>query len=199
MANLLKKTISFLKQGTRFLGKFKPGYAPFRHIYSTPWPGESENAYSVLQGYLTAHGTPVSLTDVLNILMTSGQLKSSEEIYIHGFAWLKDLRSMNENAVRRVARKFILQWIEHNNKVKIRHKNNSIAFAVMGERITNWIIFFDFFGLSADDSFLKSFYTSLYEQTSCLENAIKKTKDPSNFEKFLNSLITLFFFSGKKP
>lgn len=181
--------MSFLKQHARRLGKFQSGYTPFQHIYSTPWPGEVEHAYSVLRGYLISHGSPVSVIDVLNILMTSDPLESSEEIYIHGFSWLKDLRSMNENAVRRIARKFILQWIEHNKKIKIRHKNNSIAFAVMGERVANWIIFFDFFGLSADEPFLKSFYTSLHEQTIFLENAIKKTKDPAVLSIGLKGLI----------
>lgn len=189
MTNLLERSVYFLKQHANFLGKFKPGHRPFQHIYSTPWPGDIENAYSVLRGYLLIHGTPVSLTEVMNMLVTSDQLKSSEEIYIHGFSWLKDLRSMNENAVRRIARKFILQWIEHNKKIKIRHKDNSIAFAVMGERITNWIIFFDFFGLSADESFLKYFYASLYEQTSFLENALKKIKDSSVLSIGLKGLI----------
>ena len=46
-----------------------------------------------------------------------------------------------------------------------------------------------FFGLSADETFLKSFYTSLHEQTSFLESAIKKTKGSSVLSIGLKGLI----------
>ncbi|HCU05980.1 MAG TPA: hypothetical protein DIC42_00105 [Holosporales bacterium] len=189
---LLEKPLFFLKQYANLLNIFKSGYKPFHYIHSSPWPGEIENVYSVLRGYLIVHGAPLSITDVMRELTTSDNLNATESIYIHGFAWLKDLRSMNENAVRRIARKFILQWIEYNKKIKIRHKNNSIAFAVMGERVTNWIIFFDFFGLSADEKFLGIFYTSLHTQISFLEDSIKKTKDPSVLSIGLKGLILAY-------
>ena len=189
MNTLLEKPLFFFKQYINLLTISKSRYKPFHYIHSSPWPGEIENVYSILRGYLIVRGTALSITDVMRELTTSDNLNAHESIYIHGFSWLKDLRSMNENAVRRIARKFILRWIEHNKKVKIRHKNNSIAFAVMGERVTNWIIFFDFFGLSADEKFLGIFYTSLQTQMLLLEDAIKKTKDPSVLSIGLKGLI----------
>ena len=192
MNTLLEKPLFFLKQYTHLLNIFKPRYKPFHYIHSSPWPGEIENVYSILRGYLIVHGTPLSITDVMRELTTSDNLNANASIYIHGFSWLKDLRSMNENAVRRIARKFILQWIEHNKKIKIRHKNNSISVAVLGERVTNWIIFFDFFGLSADEKFLGTFYTSLHIQILLLENAIKKTKDTSVLSIGLKGLILAY-------
>jgi uncharacterized heparinase superfamily protein len=192
MNNLLDKPLFFLKQCTNSLNIFKSSYKPFYYIHNSPWPGEIENVYSILRGYLIAHGIPLSITNVMNELTTSDHLNTPESIYIHGFSWLKDLRSMNENAVRRIARKFILQWIEYNKKIKIRHKNNSIAVAVMGERVTNWIVFFDFFGLSADEKFLGIFYAALHGQILQLEDAIKKTKDPSVLSIALKGLILAY-------
>lgn len=74
---------------------------------------------------------------------------------LHGFEWLRDLRSVGGDRARRMAREMMSSWLD------IYQKPEELIWRadVMGVRLTSWISFHDFFCASADDAFRASYFS----------------------------------------
>ncbi|MDP2194060.1 MAG: hypothetical protein Q8K36_06000 [Alphaproteobacteria bacterium] len=165
--------------------------------YTAPWPGDPDKAYPILRGYLRLDDHLISVPDCLSILMRNCDMADTESLFLHGFSWLRDLRCLNENAVRRIVRKFLGQWMLHHEKFKIPAKDREKHIVVTAERITNWIAYYDFFGASADDAFIHRFFDRLHQQVMQLMRHQKKIKN-AHTQFFLYKALIMYHLSMKK-
>ncbi|MBX9976636.1 MAG: hypothetical protein K2X98_00100 [Alphaproteobacteria bacterium] len=151
----LKKTFnkSVIALTLRNLRLSHPG---FKHTPNHPWPGDFNRAHVLLDRYssLMDHPQKHAWMDT-NI---------NQSTYFQSFLWMSDLRAIGDNQSRRFMRSYIVTWI------KTHTFYNHLAWAphVIGERLSQWLHHFEFFGQSADDDFLRIFYKSFYHQFTYL-------------------------------
>lgn len=130
------------------------------------WPADAGRGKWLCNGVLDLHGMHVPL---------EGKSWHSADIAgnpakaraVHGFEWLRDLRAVGGDQARRQGRALIASWIEAN------HRWNAHGWdeATTGMRLANWLSFFDFFCVSADDEFLNRLFTAFIRQMRHLERA----------------------------
>jgi uncharacterized heparinase superfamily protein len=111
-----------------------------------PWPGDGEKAKSLLEGFFVCSGgrfqasPPEWLPD---------NPSPSFLNYVHGWVWLRDLRTLGGDSARRVARGLLSSWLDH---------FESWAPLVweaplIGDRLTRCVGMHDFALSSADGAF----------------------------------------------
>jgi uncharacterized heparinase superfamily protein len=126
-------------------------------VPSDPWPGSLTEGRQIIEGKFVLG----SDSTLVQYLWYPKHLADSALAELHSFEWLRHLRAHGENSARRTARQLILSWIEKNQSWK------TLAWRpdMIGNRLSNWIELYDFFGASADDAFRHQFFKSLYRQT----------------------------------
>lgn len=162
-----------------FTRPFRKRHKEFALVYSSPWPGDVENAQLLLQGNILINDQSYPLSEILKTI------NNPNAFYINSFEWLLDLRSISDNASRKLSRQLILHWIQNFTLSKLSNP------ALTSSRISNWISCFDFFGSSADDVFLNEFYRSLTLQLDILAKGAKKSDNPLVFKGLILGYITL--------
>lgn len=108
-----------------------------------------------------------------NVLDHQGALfQSSESIWVkrkdsvahwraqQSFDWLRDLKALGGDIGRKQARSMILGWVERDGKWSPESWNAGLT----GQRLSNWIGLYEFFGASADEHFQHQFFDSLGRQ-----------------------------------
>lgn len=125
-------------------------------IPNDSWPGSFTEGQRLLEGKIVLG----SETVLLQQLWFPDHLSQSALADLHSFDWLRNLRSLGDNAARRVARQLILDWISKTQNWK------TIAWRpdIVGHRLSNWVALYEFFCASADQSFRQYFFRSLYRQ-----------------------------------
>ncbi|MDR1597495.1 MAG: hypothetical protein LBR89_00975 [Holosporales bacterium] len=81
--------------------------------------------------------------------------------YLCRFTWLRDLKATGDMSARRLARRLIEHWGEQKLYVKTRKKLKHNEYFISAERVSNFILLYDFFGASADDSFKRVFFKNI--------------------------------------
>ena len=79
---------------------------------------------------------------------------------VHEFSWLRDLRAVGGDASRLLARQMFEEWMVAHDRWSEKVWRGDI----MGQRLTMWLSFFDFFCGSADEEFQKKYFVSLNAQ-----------------------------------
>lgn len=127
------------------------------------WPGSLTEGQRLLEGKFVLG----SETALEQYLWSPSHLSQSALADLHSFEWLRNLRSLGDNASRRIARQLILSWINHNQNWR------SLAWRpdIIGHRLSTWLGLYDFFCASADDFFRQEFFKSLYRQTRHLSRS----------------------------
>ncbi len=88
--------------------------------------------------------------------------------YIHGFEWLRDLRTLGGDKGRMAARAMLENWVcQHPH-----FEQTSWRADIMGSRISHWLSSFTFFGESATAEFQEQFYISLARQVRHLSKIV---------------------------
>lgn len=88
--------------------------------------------------------------------------------YIHGFDWLRDLRALGGDKGRLAARAMLENWMDqHPFKHDLYWRGD-----ILGQRISNWLSSFTFFGESATEEFQCEFYTLLARQVRHLSRTV---------------------------
>lgn len=78
----------------------------------------------------------------------------------HDFAFLRDVRALGGDQARRFVRDAVGLWLaDHAQWDPVSWRAD-----VLGQRLTHWISFYEFFGASADDDFQDEFFDSLARQ-----------------------------------
>ncbi|HYH21596.1 MAG TPA: heparinase II/III family protein [Azospirillum sp.] len=126
-----------------------------------PWPGDAEAGAALLSGAYrfagqTVNGDPNGEPPWHPVGVAPAWMDA-----LHGFEWMRDLRTAGGDAARRRARALVLSWLERNGTWNAQ----TWAPDVLGARIATWIGLHDFFCASADDDFRARVFDSLARQT----------------------------------
>ena len=90
--------------------------------------------------------------------------------YLHSFNWLSDLRAVENNNARLLAREHVNTWLKTNTKW------SALAWQtdILGQRLTNWIVHFGFFSREASQEFNDLFFLEVGKQARHLNRSIIK-------------------------
>src|SRR5690606_16380486 len=133
-------------------------FSELKLIPPDPWPGDAQRGRDMVAGVFRFAGQEIER----HALSWEPVEASPEWIEgLHGFEWLRDLRSVGGERARRMAREMVTLWLERYPK-----PDGSIAWRpdVTGARVVAWIAFHDFFCASADDDFRKAYFAGLARQ-----------------------------------
>jgi len=147
-----------------------------------PWPGDARRGAALLKG-------SVELLD----RTVAGQRMDWRPVGIgddwvaelHGFDWLRDLRTVGGDAARRGARELIDDWMA-------RHKRwDALVWRpdVLGRRLAAWLGCHDFFCASADDAFRRRCLASLQRQSRHLRRVLPHAASGAELIAALKGLI----------
>lgn len=116
------------------------GDAP-RHLQvklADPWPGHADAGRLMCRGVLSHQGLSLPLSPSMWVDTIEHPVWQN---VLHGFTWLRDLRAVSGDTSRRVARVMVEDWIASFDRW------DSVTWRpdIMGQRITMWLTFYDFF------------------------------------------------------
>jgi hypothetical protein len=134
-------------------------------MYSSPiylWSGNLKHGSVILSGFF-------SVEDVLGRRYQKSwavpqDLFADDEYftsYLCQFGWLRDLKATGDMSARRLARRLIEHWYDQSLHTKTKKKLRRNEDVVLAERLSNFILLYDFFGASADDSFKRIFFKNV--------------------------------------
>lgn len=123
-----------------------------------PWPGDVDRGRDLINGVRSFGGQHIESDMKLWEPFGAG---ADWMAGLHGFAWLRDLRSIGGERARLFAREMVRSWIQQFG----RWHEVSWRPDVLGSRIAHWIAFYEFFGASADDAFQHDCLAALQKQS----------------------------------
>jgi uncharacterized heparinase superfamily protein len=88
--------------------------------------------------------------------------------YIHGFEWIRDLKTLGGDKGRLAARAMLVSWMEEHP----HPDETNWRCDILGLRLSNWLSSFTFFGESATEEFQEEFYISLARQVRHLAKSL---------------------------
>lgn len=144
------------------------GTVPEKLLFSPTdlWQGDADNArWLVYSGAFTIGG------DRLELHNAEWHPDGAEDHWIdhiHGFDWLRDLRTLGGHEGRQAARFMIESWI-HNHP---SWDETTWRSDVLGRRLGNWLAGYDYFGESASDYFQDMLLDSIVRQVRHLSRAL---------------------------
>lgn len=159
-----------------------------RELHQDSWPSVTINTRSISAGLYHAGDTTLTIAEMLQCLANPRQ--DAATVAIHTFDFLRDLHAIGDNNSRRLARKCISHWIEHNSMWRKKPwRGPGWHLDVLGYRLCNWFGFYDFFGHSADQEFRKKLLNSIGQQYRFLKRSYTRIKDPLSRFRALKGLI----------
>lgn len=169
--NDLRQQAAIAAQGSSFYHWIlSPGTLPrqFAVKMIDPWPGNQDVARQMCKGLFTAGGANIPFAyDLWN---EADAFPQWQEI-LHGFSWLRDLRSLGGDSSRRLARQLVERWIEQND----RWNADIWQPDILGRRIAIWLSNYDFFCGSAGNDFQERLTASLMRQAKHLSRTFPGT------------------------
>ncbi|PCJ99103.1 MAG: heparinase [Zetaproteobacteria bacterium] len=147
-----------------------------------PWPGNADKAQSLLNAAGVGERTGAQWFDEW------WSPEETDEVWLshmHGFSWLRDLRTLDGALAREQGRLMIESWINRYGC----WDTQSWRTDLIGRRISMWICHYDFFCATATEAFEDKFLSSLVKQTKHLSNALSRSYN-------LSSIATLEAIKG---
>lgn len=141
---------------------------PPNHIQiklTDPWPGNADIGRMMCHNVLLQHGMSIKMD--AQFWNNVAQHDTWAEI-VHRFTWLRDLRAAGGDTARKLARDLVGDWLDTYDRWDATLWRPDI----MGQRISMWISFYDFFCGSADETFQKKYFASLHRQARHLSRSI---------------------------
>lgn len=124
------------------------------------WEGEDTLGQHMLTSGMQVGSRFMPLEELIHTL---GDPHMTEIAAVHSFEWLRHLKKLGHNMSRKMARHLLTQWIVgHQSYRQLPWKHWQAG--ILGYRVSNWVMLYDFFGTSADDVFHKVFWRSLSQQ-----------------------------------
>lgn len=130
------------------------------------WKGSAEKARWLIHGGIfTLEGDRLELH---NANWNPEGVDDTWIKYIHGFEWIRDLKTLGGDKGRMAARAMLENWMEQHP-----HPDETNWRAdILGLRLSNWLSSFPFFGESALPEFQENFYISLARQVRHLSRSM---------------------------
>ncbi|NTU76425.1 MAG: hypothetical protein HGA90_01175 [Alphaproteobacteria bacterium] len=172
----LRNRLQSLTYGNRFYRlMLEKGPVPerLRLNLSDLWPGDAEAAQALIAGppNLFEHEAPTTTA-------------KGKQLLAHD--WLRDLRAMGTESARRKARTLLEDWLENHDE----WREDSWECDVLGERLTNWVCFHDFYSPGASADFTRRLRASMVRQ---LRHLIRTVPVTLTGEECLSSIKGLVF------
>ncbi|MBS1063553.1 heparinase II/III family protein [Gluconobacter wancherniae] len=122
-------------------------HAPERpaHTYRDPWAGDAEQGARLIAGYFLFDGKEYRLP---RGDWESGPWPETVREWLHGFTWLRDLRTLGSDDARLTARALVAEWINHPPTDPLVRDA-----CVTGSRLAAWLGNHEFCTASADTRF----------------------------------------------
>jgi len=135
-----------------------------RRNLTDPWPGEASLGAAVRRGEFSFDGKLIYLGDN----PWQGQpLSDRRKASLDGFGWLRNLRQMGTEEAGIRARQLVGLWIaDHQGWTDLPWQPH-----ILGARIANWMLNYQFITARADDAFISEFMASLTKQARHLPRA----------------------------
>lgn len=130
------------------------------------WKGSAEKARWLIHGGIfTLEGDQLELH---NANWNPDGVDDTWIKYIHGFEWIRDLKTLGGDKGRMAARAMLEIWMEqHPHPDEINWRAD-----ILGLRLSNWLSSFTFFGESALPEFQEQFYISIARQVRHLSKTV---------------------------
>jgi uncharacterized heparinase superfamily protein len=131
-------------------------------------PGNATAGQLILDGNLMVAKERRPFTKITDIPKDAS---TGWQAYLHSFKWLSDLRAVENNQARLLARKHITTWLNTYTKW------SPLAWQadILSQRLTNWIIHFGFFSREAPQEFYDLFFLEVAKQARHLNRSVIKT------------------------
>ena len=111
------------------------------HLRATPpdpWSGDAQKGRDIIAGVFRFAGQTIEKD---SLSWEPANARPEWVVELHGFEWLRDLRSAGGDRARRMAREMAANWLSRYQKA------HDVAWRpdITGVRIASWISFHDFF------------------------------------------------------
>lgn len=136
-----------------------------RTVPPDAWPGDAARGRDMVAGLFSFAGQTIEKE---NLSWKPDGATAEWVAALHGFEWLRDLRSVGGERARRMAREMVALWIE----VYPRYEQTAWRADITGARLAAWIAFHDFFCATADEAFRRNYFSSLSRQARYLSKAL---------------------------
>lgn len=179
LLNILKTKAGTLTHNTPLYNWSLLSSTPDRLIVKPvdPWPGDADKA----QALLSAAGVNEQSRNGPQWFAEWWNPEDADDIWIdhiHGFNWLRDLRTHGGARAREQGRLMIESWLDNH-----KYWNAEIWRPdLTARRLTMWICHYDYFGDGYDIGFEDKFLSSLVRQAKHLENSLNKTNGTTKFQ-----------------
>ncbi|PZP55291.1 MAG: heparinase [Micavibrio aeruginosavorus] len=130
-----------------------------------PWPGDAENGRALCRGLFKCEGSTLAFS---GDFWFEAEDHPHLRLKCHEFSFLRDLRAAGGDQARKLARHMVDGWIGDYD----RWDADIWRADIIGERISYWLSFYDFFCGSADEDFQARYYASLTKQAKHLSRAL---------------------------
>ncbi len=173
----LKSTASQMGCNSFFYDWSLTGASPDRLIVKPvdPWPGDAIKAQSLLDAAGVGERTgPRWLTDWW-------EPENADELWtshMHGFSWLRDLRTLGGAVAKEQGRIMIENWLG-----TFDHWHTGVWRAdICARRISMWICHYDYFCDGIENSMDEKLLSSIAKQAKHISNTLEKLKGVPKFE-----------------
>ncbi len=140
-----------------------------------PWPGKAEKASALLIAAGIGERTgPLWYNEWW-------MPEDTDDIWVahmHGFGWLRDLRTLGGALAREQGRMMIENWIDHYGYWNAQ----TWRAELIGRRLAMWICHHEYFCAGASEEFEDKFLNSVLKQAKHLSNVIGRSKEIALFE-----------------
>ncbi|MFZ4761415.1 MAG: heparinase II/III family protein [Alphaproteobacteria bacterium] len=129
-----------------------------RFIPLDSWPDDINQGAAIMDGVYGFAGERRRLSNPWN------QESKASELWLksaHSFSWLRGLRSLGSDEARIKARSLVNGWLK-----EYHHDYSGLSWRadIIGERLSSWIFFHNFFCASANESFKQRIYQDMQRQ-----------------------------------
>ena len=136
---------------------------------TNPWPGYSAHGRWLCQGAFSFADESLPL---LGNYWSHEEISDSCAAALHGFEWLRDLKSYGGEVARRQAREMIHHWIDH-HPGRTATTHTAWEPNIIGRRISVWLAMFEFTHAGADEDLRAMFLASVNQQAKFLARILK--------------------------
>ncbi|MHA1559038.1 MAG: hypothetical protein ACTSXG_04465 [Alphaproteobacteria bacterium] len=142
------------------------------------WPGDEESGQKWMDGLVPLPDKLIPFKEILFYLSDARSCPLIYRTYIHSFEWMRDIKVLGGQSARRFICHIIKHWIDHNHSWFFKSwLSPSWQADVIGHRLFNWGMFYNFFEKNASESFRTLFFSSFLQQFCHLQRIYSHTDD----------------------